>query len=91
MFFNAIYYLTTLRMQLQPVFRCSSLNALDPGGRETPAILPQNPSTVNGQVPGWSCILNVDKYRAVLARGLIPCIQPLKQHQAMLGKYGPKP
>ena len=30
---------TTLIMQLQPVFRCSSLNALDPGsGREIPAI-----------------------------------------------------
>ena len=29
----------TLRMQLQPVFHCSSLNALDPGsGREIPAI-----------------------------------------------------
>ena len=34
-----IYFNATLRMQLQPVFRCSSLNALDPGsGREIPAI-----------------------------------------------------
>ena len=31
--------LPTLRMQLQPVFHCSSLNALDPGsGRQIPAI-----------------------------------------------------
>ena len=54
----------TLRMQLQPVFRYSSLNALDPGVdvesrqyAKIPAfgmvILPQNPSTENGHVPGW--------------------------------------
>ena len=68
----------TLRMQLQPVFHCSSLNAIDPGsGREilaichgTPAfgmvILPQNPSTGNGQVPGWSCILSVDTLESLI-------------------------
>ena len=65
-----IVILTTLRMQLQPVFHISSLNALDPGsGREIPAIChdpalgmvisPQNPSTENGHVPCCSCILSV--------------------------------
>ena len=52
-------------------FDCSSLAALDPGsdGKSRryamiPAlgmvILPKNPSTENGHVPGWSCILSVD-------------------------------
>ena len=37
--FRVHFFLTTLRMQLQPVFRCSSLSTLDPGsGREIPAI-----------------------------------------------------
>ena len=55
-------------MQLQPDFRCSSLNALDPGsGRGVPAIchdtgvwhdhLPHNPSTENGHVQAGVALL----------------------------------
>ena len=57
----------TLRMQLEPVYHCSSLSTLDPGsGREITAIchgtviLPQNLSTGIRQAPGCSCILSVD-------------------------------
>ena len=67
----------TLIMQLQPVFRCSSLSTLDPGvgGKSrryamVPAfgmvILSQNLSTGNGQTPGYSCILSVDYEHAFL-------------------------
>ena len=54
--------LTMLRMQLQPVLHCSSLYALVDGKSRRYAmipafgmvLLPQNPSTGNGQVPGCS-------------------------------------
>ena len=35
-------------------------------------ILPQNPITENGHVPGWSCILSVDSTR--VARILCVCV-----------------
>ena len=69
---GTLCHLTTLSMQLQPGFHCSSPSTLDAGsGWEIPAIchgaafgmviLPQNCSTGNVKIPGWRCILSAAK------------------------------
>ena len=41
---------TTLRMQLQPVFRCFSLNALDPGSEREIPVICHDPGAWHGYV-----------------------------------------